>query len=109
MEKELIDSISLTNIDGLIIEALGAGNIPPSIVPGLTNLINNGLTVLFVSRCYKGIVQPTYQYKGGGGRTLLDKGVIFANHLNGQKARLKLMLLLEKGASNDDIILAFKD
>ncbi|WP_058307560.1 asparaginase [Gracilibacillus massiliensis] len=108
MDNELLEYILSTNIEGIIIEALGQGNIPPTLVPTIKKLIKKGVTVLFVSRCYKGIVQPTYHYKGGG-RALLEDGVIFANHLNGPKARLKLMLLLENDASQREIMTAFRD
>ncbi|MGN8647095.1 asparaginase [Gracilibacillus sp. HCP3S3_G5_1] len=108
MSNEILACIQPSKIDGLIIEALGQGNVPPAIVPSIKSLIKQDVTVLFVSRCYKGIVQPTYQYEGGG-RTLLEEGVIFANHLNGPKARLKLMLLLENGASHQELMKAFRD
>ncbi|WP_091483430.1 asparaginase [Gracilibacillus orientalis] len=108
MSNDLLDSIQPSHIDGLIIEALGQGNVPPVIVPAIKNFIKHDVTVLLVSRCYKGIVQPTYQYEGGG-RTLLEDGVIFANHLNGPKARLKLMLLLENNVSHHDLMKAFRD
>ncbi|UOQ47557.1 asparaginase [Gracilibacillus caseinilyticus] len=108
MPKELIEMLDPAKTDGLIIEGLGQGNVPPTIVPAIQHLLQHNVVVLLVSRCYKGIVQPTYQYEGGG-RTLVDKGVIFANHLNGPKARLKLMLLLENHASHHEMIHAFKD
>ncbi|SHN19927.1 asparaginase [Gracilibacillus kekensis] len=108
MDNESIEHLLSANIEGIILEALGQGNIPPMIVPTIKKLINQGVTVLFVSRCYKGIVQPTYDYIGGG-RALLEEGVIFANHLNGPKARLKLMLLLENNATQQEIMRAFRD
>ncbi|QGH34815.1 asparaginase [Gracilibacillus salitolerans] len=108
MSNDLLNYIQPSHMDGLIIEALGQGNVPPAIVPAIKKFIKHDITVLFVSRCYKGIVQPTYQYEGGG-RSLLEDGVIFANHLTGPKARLKLMLLLENGASHHELMKAFRD
>lgn len=79
--------------DGLIIEAMGQGNIPPSAMPGLERVIDAGIVTVLVSRSFNGIVGSYYDYHGGG-YELKSKGVIFSNGLNGQKARLKLQLAL---------------
>ncbi|MDV2683434.1 asparaginase [Alkalihalophilus lindianensis] len=102
MDATTIDAISETSIHGLVIEAFGQGNVPPTIMPALDRLINRGIPVVLVSRCFSGIVQDTYAYDGGG-RTLKELGVIFTNGLNGQKARLKLMVALEKTNDNDQL------
>jgi L-asparaginase len=81
-------------IDGLVIEALGLGNVPPAIVPVLQQILAKGVPILLVSRCFNGQVQDVYDYAGGG-RQLKEMGVIFSNGLNGQKARLKLMIALQ--------------
>lgn len=81
------------SIQGLVLEAFGAGNVPPTILPTLEELIKKGIPVVMVSRCYNGYVQDLYDYKGGG-RQLKEMGVIFCNGLNGQKARIKLLVLL---------------
>jgi L-asparaginase len=94
MEPDLIRCIMENGYDGVVIEALGQGNLPPSLIPELKRLINNHVPVVIVSRCFNGIVQDTYGYEGGG-KQLKDIGVIFSNGLNGQKARLKLMIALE--------------
>lgn len=94
MDQTLIRAISEANINGLVVEGLGQGNLPSAIVNPLKELISKNVPVVLVSRCYKGIVQPTYSYDGGG-KQLKDIGVIFANDLSGQKARIKLLVLLE--------------
>lgn len=94
MEPDLIQAVMTTGYDGLVIEALGQGNLPPALVPELKHLIEKCIPVVIVSRCFNGIVQETYGYDGGG-KQLKELGVIFSNGLNGQKARLKLMIALE--------------
>jgi L-asparaginase len=79
--------------EGLVIEALGQGNLPPAMLPGIQNALDAGIPVVIVSRCYNGFVQDTYDYEGGG-KQLKEMGVIFSNGINGQKARIKLMLAL---------------
>ncbi len=96
IEPDIFEALLSANIDGLVIEAFGQGNVPPAIVAPLKNLITNNIPVVLVSRCLSGFVQPTYSYEGGG-KTLRELGVIFAGNLSGQKARLKLLVLLEAG------------
>lgn len=93
MDGSLIKA-SANGADGVVIEALGQGNMPPATVPALKDLISRGVPVVLVSRCFNGIAQDIYSYEGGG-KHLKELGVIFSNGLNGQKARLKLMIALE--------------
>jgi L-asparaginase len=79
--------------DGIVIEALGQGNLPPGSIRGIEMLINSGCPVVVVSRCQSGFVYPTYDHQGGGSH-LKDLGVIFCHGVNGQKARIKLMAAL---------------
>jgi L-asparaginase len=95
MEKNLVDAIVDQGIDGLVFEAFGQGNLPPGIVPALKRATESNIPIVLVSRCFNGIVEGTYGYEGGG-KYLKDMGIIFSNGLNGQKARLKLMVALEK-------------
>ncbi|CAG9623508.1 asparaginase [Sutcliffiella rhizosphaerae] len=98
MESSIFYLLKETQVDGIILEALGQGNVPPSAVEGIKTLIEAGIPVVMVSRCFNGIVQDIYGYEGGG-RKLKELGVIFSNGLNGQKARIKLMIALE--STND--------
>ncbi|TWI52848.1 asparaginase [Halalkalibacter nanhaiisediminis] len=102
MDHSVIDAIGSSNIDGLVIEAFGQGNVPPAIMPALQQLIEQDIPIVLVSRCFSGVVQDTYAYEGGG-RTLKELGVIFTNGLNGQKARLKLMVVLEKTSDRKEL------
>ena len=92
-DSTLIDACIDAGAKGLVIEALGRGNVPPGSVKGIARAISNGLPVVLVSRCLRGRVYESYGYEGGG-KHLLNLGVIFADFLNGQKARIKLALAL---------------
>jgi L-asparaginase len=94
MDATLLEAIHQSNIDGLIIEGLGQGNVPKEIVTPLKSMIQSGIAVVLVSRCYQGIAQATYGYEGGG-KHLKEIGVIFCNGLTGPKARIKLLVALE--------------
>jgi L-asparaginase len=92
-DSTLIDACIDAGAKGLVIEALGRGNVPPDSVNGIARAISKGLPVVLVSRCPRGRIYESYGYAGGG-KYLLNLGVIFAGFLNGQKARIKLALAL---------------
>ncbi|WP_096188600.1 asparaginase [Evansella halocellulosilytica] len=95
MESDIINALCNIHLDGLVVEALGQGNLPPETIKPLKKLIDRNIPVVLVSRCFNGIVQDIYGYEGGG-KQLKDMGVIFTNGINGQKARIKLMVALER-------------
>lgn len=96
MDTVLLEALTKTNISGLVIEALGAGNLPPTILPTIKKLLERGLPIILVSRCFNGIAEPVYAYQGGGIQLEQD-GILFVKELNAQKARLKLLIALNAG------------
>jgi L-asparaginase len=58
-------------------------------------VVKKNIPVVLVSRCPAGETDYIYSYPGAG-RHLHNLGVIFSDYLNGQKARIKLMLALSK-------------
>ena len=96
MTDELIDMLDLEQLDGLVIQAFGAGNVPKETAQKLENLLQKGIPVALVSRCFNGIAEPVYAYQGGGVQ-LQQAGVFFVKELNAQKARLKLLIALNAG------------
>ncbi|MGP4107413.1 asparaginase [Virgibacillus sp. L01] len=95
MDEQILNAILQANPHGLVIEGLGQGNLPNGTVKPIQVFIKKGIPVILVSRCFRGIVQPTYGYDGGG-KQLKEIGVIMSNGLTGPKARIKLMIALEK-------------
>ncbi|MBS4534579.1 asparaginase [Clostridium sp. D2Q-14] len=93
IESDIIDFYINSKYKGLIIEALGRGNVPPPMLDGIKRAINKNIPVVIVSRCPIGRVLDTYGYLGGG-KMLRNLGAIFGFNLPGQKARIKLMLAL---------------
>lgn len=96
MDTVLLEALTNTDISGLVIEALGAGNLPPTILPTIKKLLERGLPIILVSRCFNGIAEPVYAYQGGGIQ-LEQEGILFVKELNAQKARLKLLIALNVG------------
>ncbi|MDG6882585.1 Probable L-asparaginase [Phocoenobacter uteri] len=95
MDSELLKYLANSECDGVVIEALGAGNLPPTCLAGVSALLNAQIPVVLVSRAFNGVTQDVYDYVGGG-RRLKQEGVIFSTGLNGQKARIKLLVLLNQ-------------
>lgn len=87
---------------GIVIEAMGRGNIPPEMLPGVEYAREKNLPVVIVSRCHSGRVFDSYGYHGSG-RDLRNLGCIFGGDLPGQKARIKLMLALGQTDDMDTI------
>jgi L-asparaginase len=79
--------------DGLVVEALGVGNVPPEAFEGIKYVLNKNIPVVLVSRCPAGETEDIYSYTGAG-KWLKEAGVIFTDFLNGQKARIKLIICL---------------
>ena len=102
MGDTLINLLNPDSIDGLVIEAFGAGNLPPEAAGAIKNLMKQGTPVVLVSRCFNGIAEPVYAYDGGGVQLTQD-GVMFVKELNAQKARLKLLIALNAGLSGRDL------
>lgn len=102
MDSEIINHCIDAGFKGFVIEAMGRGNLPPQTLDGIRRATNSGIPVVIVSRCPMGRVLDSYGYDGGG-RTLKNLGAIFGFNLNGQKARVKLMLALGSGAAQSEI------
>ncbi|MFK3458149.1 asparaginase [Staphylococcus aureus] len=99
---DIFSFYSREGIDGMVIEALGQGNIPPSALEGIQQLVSLNIPIVLVSRSFNGIVSPTYAYDGGGYQ-LAQQGFIFSNDLNGPKARLKLLVALSNNLDKAEI------
>ncbi len=87
-----------SNVSGLVVEAMGVGNVPPEVFEGIKYVVEKNIPVVLVSRCPAGETLSIYGYPGAG-KWLKELGVIFSDYLNGQKARIKLMVCL--GINNE--------
>ncbi len=102
MDSSLLRYCIAKGAKGIVVEALGRGNVPPQMVDGIKEAMDKDIIIVLVSRCFMGRVLGTYGYYGGG-KELRDMGVIFGNDLPGQKARIKLMLALGKTSDYKEI------
>lgn len=100
--SDFIDHAIALGYRGIVIEALGRGNVPPEMAQGIYRALDHGLPVVIVSRCPTGRVRDTYGYEGAG-KMLHDHGAIFGYNLPGQKARIKLMVALSVSSNVQEI------
>src|SRR3982751_5920894 len=77
---------------GLVLQAFGAGNVPPAVAEATGELVAAGIPVLVCSRVPSGPVVPLYT--GGGGADLARAGAVFAQDLSPWQARLLLAAAL---------------
>lgn len=81
-----------SGVSGLVVEAFGKGNATPEVLSELRFCVAERMSVMIVSRCQEGRVEPLYG--NGGGHDLVQAGALMAGDLSGQKARILLMLAL---------------
>jgi len=95
MDEKFFKYSADSGAEGIVVEALGVGNVPPPVFEGIEYAVKKDIPVVLVSRCPAGETLDIYSYPGAG-KHLHNIGVIFAEYLNGQKARIKLILALGK-------------
>ncbi len=83
---------------GLVIEAVGAGNVNEELFRGILDALRVGVPVVISSRVLHGGVRPLYSYAGGG-VSLAQAGAILAEDLSPPKARVLLIAGLGAGLS----------
>lgn len=96
-----------TGARGIVLDAMGRGNVPPPLLRGVRRAAASGIPVVVTSRCRNGRTAPRYGYEGGG-VTLREAGAVFGGDLPASKARIKLMVLLGAGYSPNAIRESFE-
>ncbi len=89
-------------IDGLVIEALSAGNANAPNYHAIKDACAAGLPVVIASRVLDGTVQDDYGYQGAF-RTLREAGAIGAVRMGGTKARMLLMVALAHTKEREEL------
>jgi L-asparaginase len=102
MDEKFFKFSADSGIDGLVVEAMGIGNVPPKAFEGIKYVLGKNIPVVLVSRCPAGETEDIYSYQGAG-KWLKKAGVIFTDFLNGQKARIKLIICLGRTRDTDKL------
>lgn len=99
-DSRLLDASRESGARGVVVAAMGRGNVPPELVPGIERWVASGRPVVITSRAARGRVGQTYAYPGGG-RKLYELGALFAGARRPAQARIDLMLALGAGHGPD--------
>lgn len=99
-DARLLDASREGGALGVVVAAMGRGNVPPEVVPGIERWVASGRPVVITSRAPRGRVGQTYAYPGGG-RKLYEAGALFAGARRPAQARIDLMLALGAGYGAD--------
>lgn len=103
-----IDMLLKHNINGLIVQAMGAGHVPEECILSLKRAVDKQVPVVITSRCLSGkLFTGTYGFKGSE-KDLRDVGAIFSDWLPTSKARIKLIVMLSAGLNCDEIKVNFE-
>jgi L-asparaginase len=80
-------------VDGIVVEATGAGNINVPYYKAMREAIDAGIPVVVATRCPSGAPHPGKGYDGSF-QSLVRHGALSAGYLSGLKARILLMVAL---------------
>ena len=97
-DGELVRAAAAAGAKGIVIQALGWGNVNIPLFEAIKEVIAKGIVVVISTRVPNGRVLPVYGNEGGG-KTLKEAGAVFADNLSPQKARILLMLALQSTAA----------
>jgi len=106
-DGELVRAALLAGAKGIVVQALGWGNMNQPMFQAVKEALSKGVPVVITSRVPNGRVLPHYGWEGGG-KTLKDAGAIMGDDLSPVKARILLMLALQS-TSDDRAIQAMFD
>lgn len=107
MDGKLCTLAKENKADGVIIEGLGCGNVPPLCKEGIINLRKAGIPVVLATRVITGLIKEEYGYDGSAA-SMKEYGIILARNLSSIKARILLSLALGKTNDIEEIKKYFK-
>ncbi|MBC3185235.1 asparaginase [Corynebacterium sp. zg-331] len=101
--RTLIDAPVAAGAHGLVIEAMGAGNVGTDLARGIEDALDKGVPVVVTTRAHRGEVR--FDYGGpGGGASLGARGAVGAGYLRAGQARMALLVALAAGVDPRDVL-----
>lgn len=108
MDGALIAALPGIGLDGLVVEATGAGNTSPAVLEAAEAVMRAGIPVVLATRCAAGAAGTGYAFPGGGA-TWVRAGAILPGTLSGPKARVALALGLGAGLDREGLTMLLAD
>ena len=103
---ELLEHAVDAGADGLVIEALGSGNMSAELGHAAQRAVQQGIPVVVATRVPEGAVKLAYG-GGGGGATLAEYGAVSARTVHPGQARLALIIALATGINPEELFRCF--
>lgn len=98
----LVQAARRDGADGVVINGLGRGHVPPGWVKDIREAITAGLPIAIASSAGSGPVRAVYEFPGSL-FDLVDAGVMPAGDLSARKARILMMVLLSRGCRDTEL------
>lgn len=99
-------ALTAAKVDGIVLEALGSGQVPPWIMPAIREAADDGIVLAATTRCPTGALMHNHfglpLRVDGDECDLLESGVLFSN-LQGVKARVRLAVALSAGLTRSEL------
>ena len=80
--------------EGVVVEAFGPGDVPPTLVKPIRRLLSRQIPVVLASRSTPGRIEPSFPGIPGTSSELLSFGVLSAGALDSIRARIRLLVAL---------------
>lgn len=102
MDGDILRAAGEAQLDGLIVDALGCGNVPPKCKAEMMKLGKAGLPMVLTTRVPSGSVMEEYSYDGSA-LSMKKSGLILGGRLSAWKARLLLAIALGVTGDREEI------
>lgn len=94
--RELIDAVVAAGTQGIVVEAMGSGNVGTDLAAGITAALEQEIPVVITTRVPRGRVAHSYG-GAGGGATLGKLGALGSTYFRAGQARILLAIALAAG------------
>ncbi|MFV8380518.1 asparaginase [Corynebacterium hindlerae] len=94
--RDVLDFLKDKKVDGIVVEAMGSGNVSTEFAHGLIDVLEAGIPVALSSRVPRGDVLPSYGGVGGGA-SLAAKGALSTTYFRSPQARILLAISIATG------------
>lgn len=101
--RTMVDAAVASGVGGIIVEAMGSGNMGSQMGEGVADALEAGIPVLITTRVPEGSVSLAYGGSGGGA-TLARSGALGTGTLRAGQARMVLLAALATGTDVADLL-----